>query len=361
MVSSFVPGHWKEIVMSTFDPEYLTPESSLNRVVLQDLPEHDIPSKFKGCRGYDLISTMALDNLLSNAGFLQKDETAPAARNRFYQLLEARDPYAVGVAQQLGIRFGLLLLTLHRGDEVNRAARPEWSSAHWDYWAAIQEVIIGGGLANGHLGHIIAEEAQQILRNTTPEYRVRVSRQSLYLPLLGAARYVPEGEDAIVFDFGGTNIKRGRAIYRNNLLCDLEILPSIPSQWQATDPPEIILSKMVELIVGTIDVMPHMRYIPISIASYVDRAGTPMDAQRGIYMKLKQLGDNTTELLSDHIATKVCRPITVRLLHDGTAAASLYSPRLNSAVLTLGTALGVGFPVRRLGLRQVEPALQELQ
>jgi len=42
-------------------------------------------------------------------------------------------------------------------------------------------------------------------------------------------------------------------------------------------------------------------------------------------------------------------------LHDGTAAARAYAGEANAAVITLGTALGVGFPSRYDRLRPLEP------
>jgi hypothetical protein len=43
----------------------------------------------------------------------------------------------------------------------------------------------------------------------------------------------------------------------------------------------------------------------------------------------------------------------VALIHDGTAAARAYAGEMRAAVITLGTALGVGFPPTSGGLRPI--------
>jgi len=45
------------------------------------------------------------------------------------------------------------------------------------------------------------------------------------------------------------------------------------------------------------------------------------------------------------------------LLHDGSTAASFYSPQTHAAVIMIGTALGSGYAVERPGLRPVSANL----
>lgn len=47
--------------------------------------------------------------------------------------------------------------------------------------------------------------------------------------------------------------------------------------------------------------------------------------------------------------------LDVRLLHDGTAAASAMAGEAHAAVITLGTALGVGFPPGAGSCRPLAP------
>ena len=61
--------------------------------------------------------------------------------------LTGDDPAARAAAQdiaaRLGRNLGWLLITLRRGDEVNRLVRPDWQAADWEKWAAIRTDLAG--------------------------------------------------------------------------------------------------------------------------------------------------------------------------------------------------------------------------
>ena len=105
------------------------------------------------------------------------------------------------------------MLTLKRGDAVNRAARPEWDDSYWGYWAGIRQIWVGGGVLSGRLGPLAVEAAAAMLvAGGVTDCTVTLAAQPGILPLLGAARAVPPGSaTAAVLDFGGTAIKRGIA------------------------------------------------------------------------------------------------------------------------------------------------------
>jgi hypothetical protein len=50
------------------------------------------------------------------------------------------------------------------------------------------------------------------------------------------------------------------------------------------------------------------------------------------------------------VGAELGEAIDVSLVHDGTAAATTYAGASNAAVITVGTALGVGFPPPADGL-----------
>src|SRR5205823_6728811 len=76
----------------------------------------------------------------------------------------------------------------------------------------------------------------------------------------------------------------------------------------------------------------------ISVANYVHN-GEPVDDGRGIYGTLAYSCDRLRAAMSD----AVDRPVTLRFVHDGTASAAAVSDGTTSAVITLGTWLGIGF------------------
>jgi hypothetical protein len=92
------------------------------------------------------------------------------------------------------------------------------------------------------------------------------------------------------------------------------------------------------------------RTVPMCIAAYV-RDGNPMPAQAGVYMQSNLVTDNLEDALGQMVSDRLGKPIRVRLLHDGTAAAAAYAGEPRCAVITLGTALGIGFPGDETALR----------
>ncbi|HMA33648.1 MAG TPA: hypothetical protein VKY74_04130 [Chloroflexia bacterium] len=63
----------------------------------------------------------------------------------------------------------------------------------------------------------------------------------------------------------------------------------------------------------------------------------------GAYAQLHTLTDNLGAWLAQQISRRIGRAVAVELVHDGTAAARAYAGAPRTAVIMLGTALGVGF------------------
>lgn len=341
--------------MYTFDPEYPTPENSLNRVTIVSIPGLQIPRDLRNTSGYDLVSTSALDKLLLETPFFSDDHQRATTREHFFSALSQGARSAEVVAREMGQRLGWFLVTLKRGDAINRRARAEWSDTHWRFWHGVKRFFLGGGLVQGRMGEILTIEAQQIFNQADLNCFVEVAVSPQYLPLLGAARYVTSADDAIVFDLGGTYIKRGRATYHKQQLTGLEILPLVSTWWTPMDTPNQILQGVCTIIAETHRTERSGNVIPISIASYVDRTGKPLS---GTLQRLLELSSDVPGLLSETLSDRLGSLTQVRLLHDGTAAASFYSPQSNAAVIMLGTGLGVGFPVERPYLCSVSPDFQ---
>jgi hypothetical protein len=69
-----------------------------------------------------------------------------------------------------------------------------------------------------------------------------------------------------------------------------------------------------------------------------------MPAQGGAYYQLRYVADHLQTALAECVSDRLGKPTAALLLHDGTAAATAYAGQENTAVVTLGTALGIGFP-----------------
>jgi hypothetical protein len=356
-------------LITPLDPENLTTAASLNRLCIVDLPGLD--PALKGKTGYDLLSTKALLNrLYSQADKLNlpmdgnvEDRELPRLFNTCFDDPKTRHP-AERIASSLGHNLGYILLTLARGDEVNRAGRADWDDSYWSYWGKIRKVILGGGLSRGKLGIRLQQYALDVLHESGfHDYVIEISPYGSALPLVGAARYIPPGSaSALVFDFGGTFVKRACAIYENDALIALCNFPSLPSGCESLDPslPEVEQAEeqrdyMLSVIERTWLDAENAGYTPspaisISVASYL-RDGHPFD--RGCYGQLRLISEHLQSTFAEDASKIFDQPIQTKLLHDGTAAATTYSGSPHTAVLMLGTAIGIGFPTAREGLRSL--------
>lgn len=365
----------------SFDPANLTPSASLNRARIVDLPGLIPDPDVRGRTGHELLGAHSLATAISrHADALG---LAPASNDpitllpAFDRCLSAQDPAvraaALALARCFGRSLGYLLLMLWRGDPVNRLARDEWDDAWWDYWAGVRTIWLGGGIVSGQLGTCLREHAAAVLVEQGRGGSVPALHLAAYpaaLPLIGAARSLPSTptspstEAAIVLDFGSTAIKRARAIYTQGGLAALHLLPSLPATQFTVDPQtgppgameraHRLVDQMTAVIAATwraaarpdIPLTPH---VVVAFASYV-RDGHPLPRQGGAYSDLSALPQPAARVLSQLVAERIGHEVAITLLHDGTAAARTYAGTPYAAVLTLGTALGIGYPPPSVGV-----------
>jgi hypothetical protein len=350
------------------DPHRLTPSNSLNRVRIVDLPGLVVDPGVAGQNSSELVSAAVLAQLIRQyAGHLQLDPTLedPELRLALDGCFAHADAMVRAAAEMVGRRLGrnlgYILLTLKRGDAVNRAARTEWDDSYWSHWGRIDRVWLGGGLVSGRLGPVIGKHAQAVFEGAgISDYAIQISPYGLALPMVGVARYAPPAcETALVFDFGSTLIKCARAVYKDGELAELRRLPSHHTGWarieQASDDPvqqaDRLLEHMVSLITSTWRTarLPPLSPVLASVAAYV-QDGHPLPAQHGAYVQLRHITDNLQIELAQRLGAELGEAVGVSLVHDGTAAATTYAGVTNAAVITVGTALGVGFPPAADGL-----------
>jgi hypothetical protein len=362
----------------SLDPLQLVPSASLNRVRIIDLPGIPLERDIRGSLAFDLLSPEALIAQIHEEAAalgLSPDQLADPALLpiHFDRCFIAADPAiraaADRVTRRMGHRLAALLLTLRRGDPVNRAARPDWDDSYWAHWAGIDRVWLGGGLMSGRLGPRMRHYAQLTLDTAGQGgCRLHRARHAAALPLIGAARSMPPGAGhAVVLDFGHSYVKRAHATYHGDALVALHLLPAVPTGLGAirAQPPADSAAQVAEMMVTVLAETWHAARGPgaalaptlvTSIAAYV-AANHPIRTQAGAYVQLHTLADNLGRWLSDQVSGRLGQPVAVTLIHDGTAAARVYAGHRHSAVIVLGTALGVGFPPPQ-ALRPLAPHLQ---
>jgi hypothetical protein len=219
----------------------------------------------------------------------------------------------------------------------------------------------------------VAEQAERTLANVNiRDCSVMVARWPEHLPLIGAARTAEDTSATVVLDFGHSFVKRACARQQDGALTTLRLLPRVPARWTdlagPTEPPIGDVRRLADFMVETMAdtwrtarvTEPEVSSVVVaSVASYV-RDGQPLPRQGGAYPQLLRLSDDVGGWLSARLSEALDNPMTVRLLHDGTAAGHALAGQEHAAVITLGTALGVGFPPAAGSLRPLAPRFEVL-
>jgi hypothetical protein len=165
---------------------------------------------------------------------------------------------------------------------------------------------------------------------------VRVAPRPEWVALLGAARSTTGSDGrAVVLDGGGSSIKRGVALIRDQQLAGVHALPPLAvTSIPPSDPSAAVAPTVAALV------QEGVTEVVFSVASYV-RDGRPIAYRSSIYEQL------------DPASVRLRLGVPVRVIHDGTAAwrGTGTGADAPSAVITLGTWLGVGIGPQREVLR----------
>lgn len=339
---------------------------SLNRARIAALPGLTVDESIIGKTGYEFVSAQALrQEVACWATELNLNRTAPDLLAEFESCFAHPGTQALArqIACAYGRKLGFLFLMLKRGDPENRAARPEWGEAHWQFWQTITTIILGGGRLAGQLGRYAVPAAQEVLtQHGLAEVTITRSPYAAHLPLVGLARAAPPRTPAILlFDFGHTSIKRAIAQYEQDQVIALHILPPVPTvcpDLNVTDRPIDQVQQQWQRMLALIEdtwrqVVPRWGRIcnlGISLACYL-LEGHPSPSDRGCYGSLQGLSPHLATFMQQQVIERLQEEVQVSVVHDGTAAALTYAGQTHSVVLTLGTAIGNGFPPPAEGYR----------
>jgi hypothetical protein len=352
-----------------FDPLNLDARASINRTTLADLPE--IEPALHGRRASDLLSSLALRRAIRDESDALKLQDRA---NDHQDLLLALDDCLIspdsGIRQageHLAARFGTylayLLLTLTR-DATAPASRP-----YREYWSHIRKVWLGGGVVSGRLGPLMRDAATSVLRASDSDLCLNVALHPQMLPLIGAARSVGVGSSvALVYDFGGSLVKHGWATYEGGALTGLGLLSPEPSPIPPYPLPAGDESVLGHKLAGYICDLIARDFqtaeqrglaiggeVAFGLACYI-RGNHPLNYPGAGYMSLRHLSPSAGEFLGRPVSARLGRDVRLSLLHDGTAAARVFAGEPSSAVLMLGTWLGVGFAPVEHQLTSIAPA-----
>jgi hypothetical protein len=177
----------------------------------------------------------------------------------------------------------------------------------------------------------------------------------------------------VLFDFGATWAKRGYAVHAGGELVRLALLPALPSPCRPMfageridlsrlPPAEEQAEEMVATISASWQELKRQGREPdgpalVAMACHL-RQGQPPATEVGCYGRLQQLGDLLEAQLDRRLKSRLGPAAGLRLFHDGSAAATFFAGSERTAVLTLGTAIGVGFAPPAEGLRAISTGLE---
>jgi hypothetical protein len=350
-----------------------TPQTaSINRIRIVDLPGIHVDDSVIGEQAYNLLSAPAIVHyMLSHArdlnlpsGYMEGDPNRSELRRDLPLLLDqyltSSDPVvrncAEKIAERLGRNLGYLLLTLHRGDIVNRLVRPDWTTQEWDQWHNIRNIIIGGGLASGHLGDRLLAAAQSIITRNRYMNLIHINKSAYprTMTVVGASRYFPiAAKNALCLDFGQTSVKAATVKLQQGSIKSMSWLPTHFVSWHWRNDtearneiqPQEVLNFVVDETTSRWQQasetgIPLDSDIIMSIAAYVRDEKL---LGNGIYARMSLLTEDVQAMMQKHVWDQGNIKVRIHFIHDGTAAAAVYAGSQKTAVLVFGTAIGVGF------------------
>lgn len=184
------------------------------------------------------------------------------------------------------------------------------------------------------------------------------------MALLGAGRYLPASANcAICLDCGHTLVKRACLRFERGTLAGLQLFAplAVEFEWPPVQAdPSSVIDFVTSAITQTAKESVAAGFNPgpdimLSVAAYVQEGRL---LGNGLYAQISS-GD-VRPLLSGAAGARVGRGVRIHPIHDGTAAAALYAGQRHTAVILVGTAIGVGFPpADASGLRPLAPTLED--
>ena len=356
---------------------FTSPHVSLNRVHIVDLPGIPMDDEVRGQRANALLSFHAVERYVQAlaaplrlpAAWREEvlDASARAQLGPFVnECLRSEAPGVAAAAQaiaaRLGRNLGHLLLTLHRGDAVNQAVRPDWTADDWARWASIRQVWLGGGFMSGELGRNMIAAARDWLRSVGYGDRFGLGLSGAqsgddanshmpFLVLLGAARYLPFATtSAVCLDFGHSSVKRAYLQFASDEtasqpLASMSLYAGQPVELERLGAPDRLLEFMVSAIAQTFVESWRAGCAPepdvmVSVGAY-GRDGQVLTSS--LYQQLHAFGEDARQVLGAAVSQRLQQTVRVRLIHDGTAAAAVHAGEPHTAVIVVGTGLGIGF------------------
>ena len=325
----------------------IIPKASINSVYIDDILASNL-----------FRPTILIEEIKKNAKLLgiKSSINDDKILSEFNDKLNSEDLKVYTLANELAVSFGdklaSVILTLKKPSELSIKNRLNWDSIHWHYWESIEKIFFVGGLTSPILTNIFYQRINISLSNNgVKNLKVSFIDGSSNLGTKGLSNLIYEGE-SLLFDFGQTFIKRRYHIKVKKETVIDTILPALKSKYlfykeKNTEEIKDLAYRLDMFLINTIlDTINEVDFkgdsIIIGIANYISKG--KIYSARGGYGKLAYVDDNYQSYLSSVLSNKLGRKIEVLLYHDTSSMALNFKNEVNCAVISLGTAFGIGFP-----------------
>lgn len=324
---------------------YMLPVASINSVYIDHQKVSDLfrlSLIVDECKKHQ--DMLGLSNAKSPKDFLD------GLHNAFLSDDELRRECAFAIGHKFGKRLALLIKTLKKPSVESMNNRKNWDARHWAYWKKIKKLIFVGGVASPSLTRIFLEDIKTMLSEEEIALEVSFIEGSVNLGTEALSNKVTSA-DALLFDFGQTNIKRRHHVKEGSDIVIDTILPCIPAKFlyykSQTDAELYEVASQLDryiqkVILKTVkESFFEGKQIYLAMANYIDHGR--IYPSRGGYAKLGLLFDNYEQHLQEELTDALGRNIEVRLYHDTTAVSYYFENEKDTAVLSMGTAFGIAF------------------
>lgn len=254
------------------------------------------------------------------------------------------------IIKDYGHHLSLIIGTLFKPSQCSIQNHQEWSSSHWAYWASIKTLYLAGGaIIEPFIEPFNTEIAQELKRRNLSK-DVHLLSQSEDLGMKGMASIYAKDGTLLMLDLGQTSIKRA-ILNVDEVSRDYIKLENIPSKYLFTheqtedaiiDSAKRLHQYLFNTIIHTItehSIRPNTLFI--SVANYV-RKGC-FQPGKSSYGKLDFIARPYDIYLSLELSRRLEYSIDVRLFHDTSAMALNFINQKHTAIISVGTAFGVGF------------------
>jgi hypothetical protein len=302
--------------------EFLLPIASINRLMVK---EQVAINQFS--------PKLIINDILKFADYehLKDDDSV---LNIFDSLIFS-DERLYEMANKYAISFRNILMVLIEPTPKDKENNLHWQESHFSYWQQIKHIYVVGGL--------VLPNFKKVLTRVFSDLSNLVSfvENSSDYATLGLAKLI-DNEEALIFDFGQTKIKSrylkngvNRVLEKTNskyLYDDLEISQSTR-----------MLDEYIKLVISNKIKETNFKgsKILLAMSNYVNH-GIVNKAAYG-YGRLGFLDDDYQRNLRNYFSDKLNKAVQVSLFHDTSAMALNFRAVTKVAVISVGTAFGVGF------------------